>query len=239
MSAEPLPLNAEEAYQDGSYLRQNPDWHAHLSPWKVRQILRMLRRHRISPMSVVEIGSGAGEVLRLLQSNLDPSCELCGYDIAEHAVQLSLQHANERLRFVHGGVSDVRDHSFELVLVLDVVEHVEDYRGFLRETRNKGKLKLFHIPLDISVQSVLRPAALRLRRMETFHLHYFTRETALQTLEDTGYEVVDWFYTPCSVDLAETWYKRLLNRFRKLCFAISQDLTVRVLSGYDLMVLAK
>ena len=239
MNTAALAPNSERPYQDGSYLEQNPDWHAYRSPWKVQQILKMLRRHQIAPASVVEIGSGAGEVLGQLQSNLNPSCELRGYEIAEHAVQLSLRRGNEKLHFFHGGVEDVPDNSCDLVLVLDVVEHVEDYRGFLRQVRNKGKFKLFHIPLDISVQSVLRPSSLRQRRTENFHLHFFTKDTALQALEETGYEVVDWFYTPGTVDFSDTWRKWLLNFFRKLCFAIRPDLTVRVLSGYQLMVLAK
>lgn len=232
-------MKSEQPYQDGSYLEQNPDWHVYRSPWKVRQIVEMLRRHQIAPTTIVEIGSGAGEVLLHLQSRLDPSCELCGYEISEHAVQLSLQRANEKLCFFHGGVSEVRDNYFDLVLVLDVVEHVEDYREFLREVKNKGKLQLFHIPLDLSVQSVLRPSSLRQRHAENFPLHYFTKDTAIQALKDTDYEVVDWFYTPGTVDCADSWRKWLLNVLRKLCFAVSHDITVRVLSGYQLMVLAK
>ena len=47
-------------------------------------------------------------------------------------------------------------HIFDLLLMLDVFEHVEDYIGLLRAVRSKAKQKLFHIPLDLSVQSVLR-----------------------------------------------------------------------------------
>ena len=77
--------------------------------------------------------------------------------------------------------------------MLDVFEHVEDYIGLVREVRPKAKYKLFHIPLDLSVQAVARRGGLLRRRDDHAHLHYFTKETALRTLMDVGYRVADGF----------------------------------------------
>jgi|GEM_PF-6882011 len=33
------------------------------------------------------------------------------------------------------------------------------------------------------------------------HIHYFTKDVALQILKDVGYEVLDYFYTAPSLDL--------------------------------------
>jgi hypothetical protein len=46
--------------------------------------------------------------------------------------------------------------------------------------------KLFHIPLDLSVQAAIRKNGLLTRRDNFAHLHYFTKETALRTLTDVG-----------------------------------------------------
>ena len=54
---EPLPtagtlgsIDAESAiYRDGSYLKYNPSWHVEESPFKVRQIRRMMTRHNLAP----------------------------------------------------------------------------------------------------------------------------------------------------------------------------------------------
>jgi hypothetical protein len=144
---------------------------------------------------------------------------------------------------LHFSVRDIRrdqcDAFFDLLLVLDVFEHVEDYLGLVRDIRSKGKYKLFHIPLDLSVQAVMRRNGL-LRRRDLFaHLHYFTKETALRTLTDVGYKLVDYFYTPRCIELGDLLVQKIGRIPRQLCFAISQDITARVLGGYSLMVLAE
>lgn len=50
------------------------------------------------------------------------------------------------------------DVSWDLVLVLDVFEHVDDYLGFLRGLSRIARNIIFHIPLDISVMRVLASA---------------------------------------------------------------------------------
>jgi hypothetical protein len=75
-----------------------------------------------------------------------------------------------------------------------VFEHVPDYIGFLEKCKPLAKYKIYHIPLDIHVSSVLRGSFVN-ARYSVGHLHYFSEESALATLKDTGHEIVDCFYT--------------------------------------------
>jgi hypothetical protein len=146
----------------------------------------------------------------------------------------------QNLQFFLKDSLDERETSFDVVMAIDVFEHVEDYCGFLRNLRTKGKYKIFHIPLDLSVQAVLRSSPILRGRASVGHIHYFTKETALATLKDTGYEVVDYFYTNGSLELPNLgWKTNLLKLPRRLLFSIHQDLTVRILGGFSLLVLAK
>jgi len=61
-------------YLDGEYIAKNPEWHVEESPWKARQILRMLRKNHLAPKTVCDVGCGAGEVLRQLHEHLDGEC---------------------------------------------------------------------------------------------------------------------------------------------------------------------
>ena len=129
--------------------------------------------------------------------------------------------------------------AFDTVICLDVLEHLPDYFRFLAELRDKGRHKIFHIPLDLSVQTVLRKDALLKRRDMYGHLHFFTKETALEALRDTGYEILDWFYTPRANSVGAAATQRLLKLPRKLLFALHEDVAARVLGGYSLLVLAR
>jgi len=71
------------------------------------------------------------------------------------------------------------------------------------------------------------------------HIQYFSKETALETLKNAGYEILDFFFTPRCIELGEETIQKIARLPRKMCFAIHQDLTVRMLGGYSLLVLAK
>src|SRR5208283_5450917 len=142
-------------YQDGRYLEHNPSWHMEESPFKVKQILRMMKRQNLKPKAICDVGCGAGVVLAELQSHLPKECICWGYDVSPDAIGMCLERSNENLRFC---VRDIRkdrcDADFDLLLMLDVFEHVDDYTGLVRDVRAKARHKLFHIPLDLSVQAV-------------------------------------------------------------------------------------
>jgi SAM-dependent methyltransferase len=234
-------IDAESAiYRNGGYLKHNPSWHMEESPFKVRQILRMLKRQNLSPATICDVGCGAGRVLSELQPHLSPDCKCWGYDVSPDALVMCSGLGNKNLRFRNYDIrGSEEDTFFDLLLMLDVFEHVEDYMGMVRAIRSKGKYTLFHIPLDLSIQAVARKNGLLRRRDDHAHLHYFTKETALRTLTDVGYQLVDYFYTPRCIDLGGRPIQKMARIPRRVCFALAPDITVRVLGGYSLMVLAK
>ena len=106
------------------------------------------------------------------------------------------------------------------------------------EIRPRAKHKIFRFPLDLSVQTVLRERGLMTRREQHAHLHYFSKDTALQTLTDTGYRVLDYFCLPRSNEIGPTLLQKVFSFPRAISFAIHKDLAVRVLGGYSLLILA-
>jgi SAM-dependent methyltransferase len=229
-----------DIYSSGDYLVKNPTWHVEDSPWKANNILKILNRNNINPQSVCEVGCGAGEILKQLQSNLNQECEFWGYDISPQAFELAQQRANEKLHFNLKDLLTEKDVFFDLILLIDLIEHLEDYFNFLRQLRAKSKYKLLHIPLDLSAQSILRKDRLMKARLSIGHIHYFTKETALQSLVDVGYEVIDYFYTASAIDLkARSRLAELAKMPRRLIFSLNPDLASRTLGGYSLMVLVK
>lgn len=217
-----------DIYSDGSYLRNNPTWHAEESEWKANRILEILNANAIVPATLCEIGCGAGGILKHLSERLRPGAKLAGYEISPQAFALCSAHESANLRFHLADLLKEEDAFFDVVMAIDVFEHVEDYLGFLRTLKTKGTYKVFHIPLDLSVQTVLRSSPIMKSRAFLGHLHYFTKETALASLKDAGYEILDFFHTGYS-----------LNLVRRLAFALHPDWAARLLGGTSLLVLAK
>jgi SAM-dependent methyltransferase len=229
----------ESIYTDGTYLRNNPDWHVDDSPWKAKHVATMLERHGIVPQSVCEIGCGAGEVLRALSSHLPMSTRFFGYEISPEAYAICNRKANEKFSFRLANLLEDDSARFDVVMAIDVFEHVEDYFGFLRKLRARAQYKIFHIPLELSAQEVMRGTPLIAARRSVGHIHHFSKETALATLEDCGYRVVDHFYTSGRTELAGLgWKSQLLRIPRQALYRMSPDTAVRVLGGYSLLVLA-
>lgn len=227
-------------YEDGTYLRENPSWHEEDSPWKAKQIARILGQNNIVPSTICEVGCGAGEILNCLAIEYGDAVSFSGYEISPQAFEICKNKEKHNLHFFLKDLLDEGTLTFDIVMAVDVLEHIEDYFGFLRKLKKKGTYKIFHIPLDLSVQTILRSSPILDVRSSVGHIHYFTKETALATLKDTGYEPIDYFYTSGALDLPNRgWKADLLRLPRRLFFLLHQDLAVRVLGGFSLLVLAK
>lgn len=224
--------------ENSDYLKNNPTWHVEDSSWKAQLILKMFKRNSINPDSVAEVGCGYGEILNQLQLSMPNNVSFTGNDISSDAIKFAKQKAKGRIEFKLGGSFESNE-KFDLLLMIDVFEHVDDYLGFLKLYKNKAKNTIFHIPLDISVQAILRNK-LMYERKQVGHLHYFIKETAIATLIDSGYEIIDYFYTSATLDLPSKSVKSKLAVLpRKVLYYINQDFAAKLLGGFSFLVLTK
>jgi SAM-dependent methyltransferase len=245
-------LVTKDFYTSEQYLKKNPDWHVAASPWKTGSILQMLQRNRLTPKTICEIGCGAGEILRLLQQQMPADSVFDGYEISPLAYKLAQERENERLHFHLADFLEEQNAYFDLILMIDVLEHFENCFSVLRDIKPRSDYKIFLIPLDISVITVLRNELIDYRHA-TGHLHFFTRDVILEVLQDAGYDILDTFYTLPPLDTSP-WnrqpqkiarkgirlVKRGLQRLPgQLLYTIHKDFAVRFWGGWKLVVLAK
>jgi SAM-dependent methyltransferase len=222
-------------YVDGEYEQANPTWHDEDATWKAEKIADFLRDESVTPASVCDLGCGSAGVLARLADRM-PGVKLVGYDISPQAVELARRlHPEVEVRL---GQPNASSKGFDLVLMIDVFEHVEDYLGFLRRAAPLGKRLLCHIPLDMTALGVARGKPLLTAREQIGHLHYFSKDTAIATLRDAGYDVEGFRYTAGAIDLPGRTMRRKIAKWpRRVAFRIAPDFTVRTLGGYSLLVL--
>lgn len=231
-------ISGASIYTDGSYLaKTGGTWHLEDSPFKANQVLRMLRRHpEIEVRTIIEIGCGAGGILFELQKLLGRDVVLTGYEMSPQAHSLSEKFGNERCKYLLGDA--FADPSiYDFVLVMDVVEHVEDCFSFLRQAKAKGRYKLYHIPLDAHASAILRG----INNWEAAgHLHLFTMETAIKSLELTGHRVVDYILTEgVFAQHKKALRTRVANLARRSLMKLSPRAVARLLGGFSILILAE
>lgn len=229
-------LDAGAAYTDGRYLEKNASWHVEDSAWKADHILKVLSKYNIAPKTACEVGCGAGEIIKQLSLKM-PMTEFQGYELSPQAYEMCRTRETDRVRYHNASIFN-DNQTFDILLCIDVFEHVEDYIGFVRALKTKASYAIFHIPLDINVLSILRGGMMTARNT-TGHLHYFTPDTAIATLTDSGYRIIDSRLTAYFDELPSTTLKSKIAKLpRKLLYSISPALMVRLMGGCSLMVLA-
>jgi len=233
--------SSNDIYINGEYFGNNPDWDIADASWKTDVIVDLLKRNKLSPKEVVEVGCGAGENLVELLKKAIRIEKMTGYDISPQAINLASKKATDRISFFNEDITGKENIHTDLMLVIDVVEHVDDYYSFLRKLKTKSDWFVFHIPLDLSCRTVMKPHVLLQQRQSVGHIHYYTKEMVEWALQDTGYEIVDWVYTKPVVDVQSTGsVKRLVKKIlRNISFAISKDWSAKKWGGYSMMILAK
>jgi cyclopropane fatty-acyl-phospholipid synthase-like methyltransferase len=230
---------ATSLYIDGRYDALHPTWHAEDSAWKAQHVLAMMLHNGLQPAKVCEIGCGAGGILRSLQGELPANCDFVGYEISPQAYARCAKHANKHLHFVLGDYFAHAPQDTDVLLCMDVIEHVDDYLGFLKKIRGSARHKMFHVPMDLSAQGIIRGVPEAVRK-SAGHLHYFTRQLFLNALEETGYTIEDWTYTPAATALPARSLAMACAKWpRKMMFAVAPEVTSRILGGFSLLVLAK
>ncbi|MEI8390617.1 MAG: class I SAM-dependent methyltransferase [bacterium] len=231
-------------YNDGQYLENNPTWHTEDSPWKALQILKLLDKNNIKPKTISEIGCGAGEILNNLYNEMEEDITFCGYEVSEDAYQICKNKEKARLNFQLKDFLTESDKHYDALLLIDIVEHIDDYIGFLKQVKNKGKYKVFNVPLEIFALKALFGHYYLESREKYGHIHYFNKDIFLAVLEDAGYKVLDWHYGNSVLELAGisksiSLKSRMLHIPRRILNKINVDFSAKLLGGYSLFVLVE
>lgn len=228
-----------DIYNDATYLANNPTWHEEDAPFKAERIRRLLARNHVPLATVGEVGCGSGEVLVQLARQLPATTHLVGYDISRQALAIAQPKATGQLQFkLQDFTSPAVIAQYDLLLVVDVLEHLDNYFEFLRGIVGKARYTMFHIPLDMSVWSLLREQMLLESKARVGHIHNFTEDFILSVLAESGFRLVDKLYTE-PVYKRKTRKEHVVDAARRVLFKLNPKFCTKTLGGYSIMVLTE
>jgi SAM-dependent methyltransferase len=116
-------------------------------PWeksRVKFIQKALKEYAPASFSILDVGCGDGYVADQLAKTLSPS-EYIGFDVNLSASQIeSYSKRNSQVTFINNS-EKIAGKKFDLVLLLDVLEHIDDDASALKEIvsehlSNKSKM---------------------------------------------------------------------------------------------------
>lgn len=222
-------------YSDGKYLGNNRTWHTEDSPYKASFVIDLIKKNHIPFDTCADIGCGAGLVTEILAEKYNEAT-FVGYELSSDAQSFWKERKNRtNLSYSSENLLE-SDKSADLVVCLDIFEHIEDYFGFLRALRTKGDKFIFNVPLDMNVMKIITPG-LRYAREEVGHLHYFSEYTAIKTLENCGYKIMD---SKLSVSYISTMPRNVRQLFvlpiRLLSLSFGRSFAAKVFGGISLVV---
>ncbi|MEX0694527.1 MAG: class I SAM-dependent methyltransferase [Rhodospirillales bacterium] len=170
-----------------------------------------LRKYFPNAKTFYELGCGTGIVLKGLH-DANPNLKLTGSDI----YTTGLDEAHKRLResvdeLLQTGAHDIpfRNH-FDAIGAFDVVEHIDDDVGAMREllqTLKPGGGAIFVVPRHMFMWSIMDDLACHKRR-------YGGRQFE-DRVKLAGYEIVRTFSFGALTLPLQYWSRKVLQRFRK------------------------
>jgi len=239
-----LPDDSEGSIKDPSYASGNyfedPHRHSEDSDFKSKQFLDFFRKipafRRIT--SYADIGCGSGDIVTKISDGLKEDGvslkEIKGYDISPHVRSLKAK----GISFICEDFCETHER-VDLVTMFDIFEHVPDPISFIKQSSLNCKIIGFHIPLDYSLNTMIRNM-FRSKLSNPGHLVLMDTTWALNLLTLSGLRIIDYQYTFGFLAPSghKTLKQKLIYPFRYLLAKMCPWLLSKTLGGASLLVLA-
>lgn len=158
-------------YTSGSRLY---DWHLHAFKETLYGLVA-----QSGGKAVLDAGCGEGFVVDYLAGK-DPSLRLTGVDLSSEAVAYATEHFGDKARFRTGSVYKLpfSDRSFDLVICSEVLEHLDDPAGALKELRRVSRNAiLITVPLEPYFQWLNNVGQWLGLSVDPEHVNFWTKKT--------------------------------------------------------------
>ncbi len=102
--------------------------------WEGRRELLKLFLTKTRPKKILDIGCGTGETLTFLKT-IFPNADLFGIDYSSKAVKFSKDRGHKNIFKAGANKLPFKKNTFDVILFLDVLEHIDDDFGAIKEAK--------------------------------------------------------------------------------------------------------
>lgn len=237
----------KDLYTTDKYISLNPSLHSEDSLWKIEQIIPLidayLTQNSANSIVILDVGGGNGLILNSVARYIK---EKYNRKMIKYALDLSpgmleqQKKMNPDLRVLAN--QDIRKTSFknkeiDLVLMIDVLEHIDQYKDALQEINRIAKYAIFKVPLEDNLtrnmSNVISRGKVKQKTKDKYgHVVYFSFKRVKKEIEISGGKVISYHFTNVSEYLLKNphhsedmkFKDRVKNRVAALLFKLSPRL---------------
>lgn len=228
-------------YQE-EYIKNNPDLGSKDVASKVKSIKEIINQNKIIPNSILDIGCGSGAILLSLLSDykIDKSC---GIDISEIMINTAIKKDEQKLSsWIRSGIFDADFRSFDLVLAIDIIEHIKDDDALLKKLVNWGNLFVVKVPIeDNYVVNIVKYLSFGIidssksTEEKYGHIHHYSEKAFTELVKNSGYEILQKNYMHLPKRHVKFW--EIIRLLMMPVWIISQKAYIRLNGGFLVLLL--
>lgn len=201
--------HTEEFYLSDEYIIKNPSLHVEDSPWKVSKIIPLIDDfiHYFNyKIKILDVGGGAGLILKDISTYIETSH---GIIINKYALDLSprmlkIQKLNnpDIIKSLNEDIckTSLGDKEIDLVLMIDVLEHISNPIIALKEMKRISRFIIFKVPLEdnfcFRIYNLLTRGKQRKRAIENLgHINIYKVSTLKNQVEKHTGLIINYAFT--------------------------------------------
>ncbi len=217
----------DNIYTSGEYIRNNPTLDVEDTTWKLEKILpalnNFIKDYRVKDIKLLDVGGGAGLILKGVSDYLkekDINVEKYALDPSKEMLLRQKENNPDLEAVCEGSIerTPFKNKEFDLVLMVDVLEHVPDTTAALRELSRISKYVIFKVPLEDNIYynmlNFIKRGGLRryiinkVGHINSYNVVRLRDEISAHTGQILCYSFANVF----SYYLSESYHKELLTR---------------------------
>ena len=194
-----------DIYNDNSYLEKNPSLHTEDSEFKFQNIKRFLSSIEVknNRIKILDIGGGAGIIGKLVLEYFQESGIIVTFhslDLSTQMLKIQLKNNPQIKKIINCSINECTELNYDLVLMIDVIEHIEGKEDTAKILNKLGKNIIYNIPIEINFFDILKYLKSYFRyykRQEKRwgHIHFFSF-TSSQSFLRRHYKIIDSYFKP-------------------------------------------
>ena len=173
------------------YYKVHNSFHSEDAPRKFSELKQLISKDKFE--KIVDLGCGGGYVTRLVKKEYKPK-EIIAVDVSREAIKHAKDKDKSNIKYVVADAFTFDSKETDMVIITDLVEHVDDPKKLLRHISTYSKELLVRIPLEHTFSnSLFKKLGFKDEyakfREKYGHIHHYTVKSFINQLKESNWNV--------------------------------------------------